>query len=273
MANVHLMSDLHMDFARIKDHRAPEGTDVVVLAGDTHPGVLGVMWAAETFRDIPVLYVPGNHEYYGRRALDRHGRRMREKAEAMNAALGSDVRVLDRGVEVVAGTRFVCATLWTDYALYGEENRGRAMVDAVRGMNDYARICGTLNRDLTPTDLLREHRLSRAFIEAALAEPFDGPTVVVTHHPPTAKAIPPGYRGDDVSPCYASNLDALMEGPGAPEAWFHGHVHVCHDHEVGLTRVVANPRGYVEHRSVENPAFDPGLLVRIARRPEATPRP
>ncbi len=273
MVNVHLMSDLHMDFTKIRDHRAPPGTDVVVLAGDTHPGVLGLMWAAETFPDLPVIMVPGNHEYYGKRAIDRHGRKMQEKAEALNRETGSRVHMLDRGEVVLSGTRFLCATLWTDYALYGLENREKAMRDAEREMNDYRNVCSTLNRRLTAAFVLGEHRKSRAWLEERLAVPFDGPTVVVTHHPPTPRALPPGYRGDSVSPCYASDLEALMQGPTAPEAWFHGHVHVCHDHVVGGTRVVANPRGYVEWKSVENPLFDPGLLLRIERRPEPVPLP
>ena len=269
MPNIHLMSDLHMDFTKIRGHAAPIGTDVVVLAGDSHPGVLGVMWAAETFPALPVIMIPGNHEYYGKRAIDRHRLRMREKADAINGETGSQVHMLDREGIVIAGTRFLCATLWTDYALYGLQNRDQAMRDAVRFMNDYSAICSTLNRRVTPEFLLNEHQLSRAWLEEQLAMPFDGPTVVVTHHPPTPKAIPLGYRGDDVSPCYASNLEALMAGPTAPEAWFHGHVHANHDYMVGLTRVVANPRGYVMPRDIENPRFNPGLLLQIERRPEA----
>lgn len=268
MTNVHLLSDLHLDFGMLKEHRAPEGTDVVVLAGDTHPGVRGVMWAAETFPGIPVLMVAGNHEFYGRRALDRHMRKMREKAE------GTNVRFMEREAAVVAGTRFVCATLWTDYELHGDRALGmrHAVVgpDGLGGMNDYRRICSTMNRDLKPEDLLREHRAAVAFIREELSRPFEGPTVVVTHHAPAARSIEGSYRDDAMSPCYASRLEWLME-EGRPEMWFHGHIHAPQDYQVGDTRVRANPRGYLERPGPENAAFDPGLLVRVERRPEPPP--
>lgn len=270
MTKVHLLSDLHLDFSMIKEHRAPEGTDVVVLAGDTHPGVLGVIWAAETFPGLPVLLILGNHEYYGRRALDRHLRKMREKAE------GTNVSVLDRQSVVVAGTRFVCATLWTDYDLHGDRELGMryALVgpDGQGGMNDYRRICSTMNRDLRPWDLLGEHRAAVAFIRDELAAPFEGPTVVVTHHAPSARSLEGSLRHDAMSPCYASRLEWLID-ECRPEAWFHGHIHQPQDYVVGQTRIRANPRGYVERHSIENPAFDPGLLVRIERRPEPGPSP
>lgn len=268
MTNVHLLSDLHLDFGMLRDHRAPDGTDVVVLAGDTHPGVLGVMWAAETFAGLPVLSIPGNHEYYGRRALNSHVKKMREKAE------GTNVRVLDRETVVVAGTRFVCATLWTDYELHGDRELGmrHALIgpDGSGGMNDYRRICSTMNRDLRPYDLLREHRAAVEFIREELARPFEGPTVVVTHHAPCARSVELSTRADEMSPCYASRLEWLIE-EGRPEMWFHGHIHASQDYEVGATRVRANPRGYLDHREPENSSFVPALLVQVERRQEPAP--
>jgi hypothetical protein len=40
--------------------------DIVVLAGDVHVGVRGIEWARRSFPLCPVVYVPGNHEFYGR---------------------------------------------------------------------------------------------------------------------------------------------------------------------------------------------------------------
>ena len=60
--SLHIFSDLHLEFAPLEP---PDiGADVVILAGDIHVQTLGVGWAVETFRR-PVIYVPGNHEYYG----------------------------------------------------------------------------------------------------------------------------------------------------------------------------------------------------------------
>ncbi len=35
--------------------------DILVLAGDIHTGTKGVEWIKERVRNIPVLYVMGNH--------------------------------------------------------------------------------------------------------------------------------------------------------------------------------------------------------------------
>jgi len=60
---LHILSDLHTEFA---DFSPPEtGADVVILAGDIGVGVGGVEWAARRFSKVPVVYVPGNHEFYG----------------------------------------------------------------------------------------------------------------------------------------------------------------------------------------------------------------
>ena len=271
MINLHVLSDLHLDFTTIKHHAAPDGTDVVILAGDTHPGVAGIIWAAQTFPGLPVLYLAGNHEFYGKRALDRHPERMRSKARELNGSLGSDVRFCDRDVHVVKGVRFACATLWTDYALHGDQQEG--MIQAcggfggTGGMNDYRRICRTTNRLVRPADLLAEHVASRSFIQEVLDEPFSGSTVVVTHHAPAAASLAPDLRDDALSPCYASRLEGLMEGLQAPELWIHGHIHRPQDYECGRTRVLANPRGYVERGYTENPEFDPACTVAVGDRP------
>jgi len=52
---IHLLSDIHLEFGKFK--HTPPDCDVVVIAGDTHPGVKGIIWASETFKDIPVITI------------------------------------------------------------------------------------------------------------------------------------------------------------------------------------------------------------------------
>lgn len=60
---IRVFSDLHLEF---QDWVPPSSdADTVVLAGDIHIGLLGVEWARRTFPLCPVVYVPGNHEFYG----------------------------------------------------------------------------------------------------------------------------------------------------------------------------------------------------------------
>ena len=44
-----------------------------------------------------------------------------------------------------------------------------------------------------------------------------------------------------------------------PALWVHGHTHDSCDYQVGVTRVVCNPRGYED----ENKRFDPELVVTV----------
>jgi Icc-related predicted phosphoesterase len=125
-------------------------------------------------------------------------------------------------------------------------------------MNDY-QIVSRGTRVLTPDDTVAWFLESKAFIEAELRRPFDGPTVVVTHHLPSSKSIAPQYKGDPLNPCFASDLDSIFE-TYQPEAWIHGHTHSSFDYTSGKTRVVCNPRGYAE---TPNPAFKDSLVIDI----------
>jgi Icc-related predicted phosphoesterase len=88
--------------------------------------------------------------------------------------------------------------------------------------------------------------------------PFDGATVVVTHHAPHPISIHSRHESELMSAAYVSNLSAVIEAAW-PAAWIHGHVHESLDYWVGTTRVLCNPHGY----GSENPSFDPSLVVEI----------
>lgn len=228
---IHLLSDLHLEF---QDWTPPAtDADVVVLAGDIHLGVRGVEWAKRHFTQ-PVVYVPGNHEFY-KHNLTTLPAKLRE------AAAGSVVRVLMDEAVVLDGVRFLGATLWTDFALDGCSPE--AMRAAQQEMTDYQKIrIGTRYHRARPVDTRAAHLASRSFLKASLAQPFDGPTVVVSHHAPSRLSVAEQYRGDVLSAAYASELDDLF-GPGA-NLWLHGHMHHSCEYAQQATRVACNPRGY-----------------------------
>lgn len=59
---LHILSDLHLEN---EGFTIPEtNADVIVLAGDIHEGTRAIPWIKEQ-TDKPVIYVAGNHEYYG----------------------------------------------------------------------------------------------------------------------------------------------------------------------------------------------------------------
>jgi hypothetical protein len=97
-------------------------------------------------------------------------------------------------------------------------------------------------------------------LAAMLAEPFDGKTVVVTHHAPSSQSVHPRYARDLLTPAFASNLENLMDGDRAA-LWIHGHMHESFDYEVYGTRVICNPRGYAPNAL--NPDFRSDWIVEI----------
>jgi len=267
-----ILSDLHREIWYRTSPR-PEGwvdpfppidlavsrPDVVILAGDIDVGARAVEWATQAFARVPVLYVHGNHEGYGHHLDDV------QKDIAMACAASGHVHFLDRSERVIGGVRFLGATLWTDFKLYGKEASVLAKYDAGQWMNDYKRIRLAKKgyRKLRPDDTEQWHFRDRVWIEERLAEPFDGKTVVITHMAPSERSIAEEYKGDSCSPAFASNLDHPVE---RADLWIHGHVHHSLDYRIGGGRVVCNPLGYpgrADRIRPENPVFDQNFIVEI----------
>lgn len=257
---LHILSDLHLEFGKIK---LPEvDADVTVLAGDISVGLMGIEWALQTFPwHRPVIYVMGNHEFYGQRVMMELWKAAQEKVK------DTHVFLLENEAVEIDGVRFLGCTLWTDFALFGGGHRPLAMVDAL-ALYDFSSIITAHSagysrhkaRLFTPQTSLNLHKVSRACLDRELSKPFDGKTVVVSHHAPHLGSLAPRWAQDPISPCFVSNLPDLVE---RADLWIHGHTHDGFDYQVGRCRVVCNPRGYVNQVQPENPAFDPGMIVEV----------
>ncbi len=243
------IADIHMEMSPCN---IPVVGDVVVLAGDIGVGVEGVSWAKAQFPDAPVIYVAGNHTYYGHVFPDTIDDL---RAEADN----SNVHVLENEEFALNEVRFLGATLWTDFCLQGLAQQEFAMATAKHGMNDFRRIRKPSGELLHPRDLVQVHAESVEWVRAKLAEPFDGKTVVVTHHAPCVMNVSPQLRFDGLTPAFASNLENLILD-SSPDVWISGHTHYCCDYYIGETRVVSNQRGYA---GLENIGFNPTMTVEL----------
>ncbi|MEH2470516.1 Icc-related predicted phosphoesterase [Nitrobacteraceae bacterium AZCC 2161] len=250
-----IFSDLHLDAAVTKPIVLADAIDAVVVAGDTCQGSVQAFEALRRIvpLEVPIIMVMGNHEFYRRAIHD-------ELALAMARAREFNITLLEEGTAVIGGVRFVGATLWTDYMLFGHSSMDLAIHAARLGMNDHLLV--TLRKDSTqrfdPEDAQAMHWQSRAYLALVLATPFDGPSVVVTHHAPHPGSVHPRYQSDLLTAAFVSDLSDLITRYG-PDLWIHGHVHNAFDYRVGRTRILCNPHGYGR----ENPAFDPALVVEV----------
>lgn len=219
------------------------------------------MWAKGYERfltwPVPVIYIAGNHEYYDGKDL---GTRTREMTEL---CAGTNVHFVEKEAVVLPdfpNVRFLCTTLWTDYLLFGPEKQALAMYDCGQQLNDHGRI-RSQGRSFTPKDAMDRCSASKNWLREQLDSPFDGKSVVVTHHGCSWGSVADRWRDDLVSAGFSSDLTPIVE---QADLWIHGHTHDSHRYHVGKCEVVVNPRGYpMGNREFENETFDPNLVVEV----------
>lgn len=249
---LHVLNDIHLEFQKWRRawDVASIDCDVHVLAGDIGPGLQGIQFALDHFTK-PVIYVAGNHEFYGNgRTVAQFWEDAREKTH------GTHVHLLQNEIWIQDNVRFLGCTLWTDFALLGAAEAGTSMGYAANNMTDYQVIqTGWLGSGygknkralLTPRRVLAWHHESRDFLEQNIPLQPDEPmplwekTVVVTHHAPSEKSLAGGRAFERIDTAYASNLDRLV---ARTDLWIHGHTHEPVDYMIEPGRVISNPRGY-----------------------------
>lgn len=230
-----VLSDLYID--KLGTPPLPEVLpDVLVLAGNIGCGKRGIEWAAKTYA-CPIVYVLGSYSYRG------HGIESFD-AELRATAWGSNLHLLQNETLFIRGMRFIGSTLWTDFSLLGDGISG--MVNADQLCKDYGCIHTSKGKPLTAADTIPLHRRAVEYLWHTAADPYDdGHTVVVTHHAPSLRSVPMGFRDDQLAACFASHLDDLVIDSDAM-LWVHAGVYGPVDYELGDTRVVANPRAISE---------------------------
>lgn len=275
---IQLMSDLHLEVDPAFVPTPAPDADALVLAGDIGGQGRGDGKGSRLALDdafvlkrfspalgnwpVPVLYVPGNHEYDGG---DLDATRAALKAEC--ARLG--IIWLDREVIVMEDVRFIGATLWTDFAALSQwpDHLPDAMT---RNMNmreqcfraaSYAlKLAATTwqGAPLDPPAVARLSAMDQAWLRERLQQKFDGKTVVVTHFAPSLKSADPRFGLTPGTAGFCNNLDDLV---AHADVWMHGHLHTHHDYVLNGCRVVANPLGYA--KKGEQEAFVPAFTVRV----------
>jgi predicted phosphodiesterase len=278
---IQLLSDLHLE---VHPHwvatPAPDA-DLLVLAGDIGSYQPGSLLQDDDFGlsrfspkngwPTPVLFVPGNHEYDGMDFDVAHAR-LFETCKRL------DITWLEREVILWSDplgktVRFVGTTLWSDFdalgpAISATESATAALLTqqlkardkAFRAANYYLKKTGTTRHGLPMlAEAVREQGLlCQDWLAQALAEPFDGTTVVVTHFAPSLLSADPRYGHTPGSAGFCNALDHLL--PGA-QLWLHGHLHAPSNYRKNGCHVMANPLGYA--RKSEQSAFQAAFCIEV----------
>lgn len=247
---IQLLSDLHLEVQPDFLLRPAPDADLLVLAGDIGSyqygsRLPGADFGLERFSPLrgwpaPVLYVPGNHEYDAVEFDATHAR-LRDTCERLG------ITWLERETVIMDKVRFVGTTLWSDFDALAQQARPaqqlKAREKAFRAANWYLRTTGT-TRHGAPwlAEAVREQALvCQQWLREALAVPFDGTTVVVTHFAPSLHSADPRYGNVPGTAGFCNSLDELLP---LARLWLHGHLHCPSNYVHRGCRVVANPLGY-----------------------------
>jgi hypothetical protein len=216
-----------------------------------------------------VIYIAGNHEHY-------HGD-YAKSIGIIRSNLGYlvNLHVLDKESVILNDHLFIGGTLWTDM-----NKEDASTLRHIKGyMNDYRIIQNTnevvnysvpvygTNEDgsldfttvvskefktrsakFSPEDSVKDHKAMLEFIKTTIKDNSTMPVVVVGHHAPSKQSVKPRYEGDVlVNGAYSSDLTEFILNHPQIKVWTHGHTHDQFDYMIGSTRIVCNPRGYINY--------------------------
>lgn len=249
------MSDLHLEsHPAFRARPAPEA-ELLVLAGDIGSYQRGSQLQGDDFGlerfsprlgwPVPVLYVPGNHEY-DKLDFDETHERLRATCERLG------ITWLEREVVTIGDVRFVGTTLWADFdALVVRPGHRDPTIQqllkqrhkAFRAANYYLEKAAAMRYgEPMMAEGWREQALvCEAWLRDALARPFDGTTVVVTHFAPSLRSADPRYGVTPATAGFCNSLEDLM---ARADYWLHGHLHCQQDYMESGCHVLANTLGY-----------------------------
>ena len=255
-----LASDLHVEFGDI-DLINTDGADLLILAGDivmlkdldkqSERGDTARNFFLRVSKNWPkTLYVMGNHEHYSG-DFAKGPDRFRTFCATHHIA---NITLLDKESVVIDGYDFHGGTLWTDF----NDMDTSTMHNAATAMNDYKSVKNTddtVSWKFLPKHALRDHQRMCNYLQVVMdnyraAGREDNCVVVITHHAPSKSSIHEKYSYDTLmNGNFYTNMDDFILANPQIQLWVHGHMHDPFDYGIGGTRVVCNPRGYIQYES------------------------
>ena len=262
---IQFVSDIHLEFdQRLLRRNHVQNSDVLVLAGDIAGTPRELLSFVEKLNyPGPILYVLGNHEFY-HTPWDLGTALYQNTLEKL-----SNAHLLEGDFIEISGVRFLGCSLWTDFfnGEHGPASESTSLSDP--GLADFKYIFWSKSGTPRPPqtslkweDVRDRYEASLKWLKEELAKPFNGKTVVVTHHAPSVLSNDPTFLDSPVTGAFCNRLDDWISGLGekGPELWIHGHCHNSSDYNVGKTRVLCNPGGYPFQPNLD---YNPELIVEL----------
>jgi len=281
-----LASDVHLEFGQL-EIKNTENADVLLLSGDicvakdlndrAGVDILGeshksnryhmfFQKCSEEFKHV--IYIAGNHEHYhGDFAMSIP--RIREKLAYL-----PNIHFLDKEIIAFDDVTFIGGTLWTDmnkedpntlYSIKRHMNDYQIIKNSNKvvnykspiyeikedGSTDYTKILSyhrqTRAATFCPEDSVEDHKAMLKFIDETTTD-VEKKFVVVGHHSPSKLSTKPQYEDDViVNGAYSSDLSEFILDHPQIKVWTHGHTHHKFDYMLGSTRIICNPRGYIDY--------------------------
>jgi len=252
-----VLSDLHFEWmsslAAVKNFigSLTSEVDVLALCGDISSGeFLGrdLTFLSEHFANSEVLYVPGNHEYYG-----SSFKKVSETIEKVEAAKCNFIHLKSGVTKTIKGQRFIGCTLWyketkETFGSYLKSTTPGAL--ATKGMRwaDFQYIEESF-------EIFNEARNDAYWLHNNVQKD----DVVLTHMLPSAHCVSARWRDNYSNIFFVHEVSDIIYNR-EPKLWLHGHTHDSMDHTIDKTRIMCNPHGYYPH---VQPGFVKNLVIDI----------
>jgi len=204
-------------------------TDFIVIAGDLHVGSKKVIKTLSYIYDchnIPILYVPGNHEYYG------SSFKKEDDEFYLYGLSGERFDIFLYHNKIIDNINFIgcVGNIDGSYEKIEKWKHG--------ALNDFHRIEDFEDHEERGK---REHEMMKHYlIDSSYV---NSKSVCITHSMPSPRCINKKYENSYLNPCFANDWEDLII-EYKPQLWICGHTHDEFDIIIDETRVVCNPCGY-----------------------------
>jgi predicted phosphodiesterase len=266
-------SDLHLEFGPISLENT-DNAEVLILSGDIcvakdlgendSNNIKGENDKSNQYHKFfqeccarfpSVIYIAGNHEHY-------HGD-FAKSIGSIRDNLGYlvNLHVLDKESVLINNVLFIGGTLWTDM----NKEDGITLMHMKDMMNDFRCVKNSSRKrhyrdtlgnphfqasNFTPDDAVEDHKKMLEYVKIMIEGKHDQKIVVVGHHAPSKLSTHPRYAKEEImNGGYSSDLSEFILDHPQIKLWTHGHTHENFDYLIGSTRIVCNPRGYINYEA------------------------